>query len=571
MRRSTLQRKDRSELNQIAAALGAKPPSRARKDEIIQLIIDLTSDEARSGAVADSGLPANGDGPTNGRPSDGRPSDVGKPSDVHVKSGGDRPSDVDASASSNAAADNDVPANSGLPATNDVPANSGGPSGGDRAAGDSRKSGGNPAGTGAEQGDRTGDNREEPRIGDNGDDEVEPANRRRRRRVRDRDRDQQDNWDGDSVRVTGRLDVRDEGYGFLRVEGCLPNRNDAYVPVKMIRQFGLRRGDQLSGTSRPANRTEKNPALLTLESINDGPAEFSDRPLFDQLTPIHAVRCLTLERFDNPDDLSGRLIDLIAPIGVGQRVLIKSPPRSGASELLAAISSAVQSNDPDIYVIGLFLNQWPENITESRRVIRNGEVVATSFDQSPEDHIQTAEMAVERAKRLVEAGRDVVVVLDSITALAQAYNASLANAGRAFSGNVESGAVHMPKKLFGAGRKISEGGSLTMIASITTSGPGPLQAALCEEFNGTANTEICLDRWAAQLNMFPPIDVSASISVDEHRFLDDEEVLALRAFRHNLTEEAGEGPTAVVRALEAALSKLKSTTANAELLSTGAR
>ena len=514
MRRSTLQRKDRGELNQIAAALGAKPSSRARKDEIIQLIIDLTADGAR----------------------------ISQPS-------------VDAPAeSAPAAPDESEPdgrtADSSLAAGRDDDQNGG--NGQNRGNGDPVAA----------------DSRDDHRTADRGDDDVEAGNRRRRRRSRDRDRDRDrdDGWDGDPVAISGRLDLRDEGYGFLRVEGCLPDRNDAYVPVKTIRQFGLRRGDEVSGTSRPANRAEKNPALLTLESINGGPAQLSDRPLFDKLTPIHAVRRLVLEQPEDPDAITARLIDLVAPIGVGQRVLVKGPRGSGATELLAAVISSIETNEPDIHVMGLFLDQRPEDITEVRRCVRRGEVASTSFDQTPDEHVQTAEMTVARAKRLVESGRSVAVVLDSLTALAQAYNAALSNAGRAYSGNVESGAVHMPKKLFGAGRNVSEGGSLTMIASILSDGSSSLPTLLCDEFVGAANTEICLDPWAAQLGLFPAVDLSASVSRDEGRFLDAEEVQALQRLRRSLAEGAGDGPAATVKALEAALSRLRDTSSNSELL-----
>ena len=508
MRRSTLQRKDRGELNQIAAALGAKPSSRARKDEIIQLIIDLTADGAR---ITPPTEPAARSGPAAG------------------------------------------PASQPDPGSGTAPARR--PA---RPRNPKDTSGGNSDDAAANQ----GDSRQAARV----DDEIEPGNRRRRRRNRDRDRDRDDNWDGDPVTVAGRLDLRDEGYGFLRVDGCLPNRNDAYVPVKTIRQYGLRRGDDLLGTSRPANRAEKNPALLTLDSINGGPAELTDRPLFDQLTPIHAGQRLTLEQPEDPEAITARLIDLVAPVGIGQRVLVKGPRGSGAADLLVAAISAIEANEPDIFVMGLFLDQRPEDITEMRRCVQRGEVAATSFDQTPDEHVQTAEMTIERAKRLVEAGRNVAVVLDSLTSLAQAYNASLSNSSRAYSGNVESGAIHMPKKLFGAGRNVSEGGSLTVVASIVADGSSALPRILCDEFVGTANTEICLDRWAAHLDLAPAMDVAASVSRDEDRFLDPDEVQALQRLRSGFAEAAGDGPAAAVKALEAALSGLRSTASNSELL-----
>ena len=507
MRRSTLQRKDRGELNQIAAALGAKPSSRARKDEIIQLIIDLTADGARISQPASDAASA-----------EAAPAAPGE-ADPVPRSAYDAPS----------------------------------------ARREGEQNGENGDGAAASH-------RDDQRRADRVEDEADTGNRRRRRRNRDRDRDRDDSWDGDPVAVSGRLDLRDEGYGFLRVDGCLPNRSDAYVPVKTVRQYGLRRGDQLSGTSRPANRAEKNPALLTLESINGGPAELSDRPLFEDLTPIHAVRRLALEQPEDSDAITARLIDVVAPMGIGQRVLVKGLRRSGTSELLTSVIAAIETNEPDIFVMGLFLDQRPEDITEVRRCVRHGDVAATSFDQTPEEHVQTAEMTIERVKRLVESGRNVAVVLDSLTSLAQAYNATLSNSGRAYSGNVESGAVHMPKKLFGAGRNVSEGGSLTMIASIVSDGSSSLPGVLCDEFVGTANAEICLDRWAAYRGVFPSIDVCASRSRDEDRFLDADEVQALQQLRRGFIDSAGEGPAAAVKALEAALSKLRSTSTNSELL-----
>ena len=520
MRRSTLQRKDRGELNQIAAALGAKPSSRARKDEIIQLIIDLTADGARINQRDGAGSPA----------------------------------------AEHEFAHRAAPADSGeTPASRPA---SGAPAGPDTAAASDNGGQHDGSGNGSDA-----NHRDETRTPDRAEEEVDPGNRRRRRRNRDRDRDRDDGWDGDPVAVSGRLDLRDEGYGFLRVDGCLPNRNDAYVPVKTIRQYGLRRGDHLTGMSRPANRAEKNPALLTLESINGAPAEATDRPVFENLTPIHAVRRLMLEQPEGPDAITARLIDLVAPIGVGQRVLVRGPRRSGVSEVLTSVISAIETNEPDIFVVGLFLDQRPEDITEVQRCVRDGEVAATSFDQAPEEHVQTAEMTIERVKRLVESGQDVAVVLDSLTSLAQAYNAALSNAGRAYSGNVESGAVHMPKKLFGAGRNVSEGGSLTMVASIVSDGSSSLPGVLCDEFVGTANTEIRLDRWAAQLGLFPAIDVTASVSRDEERFLDADEVQALQRLRRSFEDGSADGdPTTVVKALRTALSKLGSTSSNAELL-----
>ena len=502
MRRATLQRKDRDELTHIARALGGDPSNRARKDEIISLILDLSGH-------SDGSAPAAADG-------DGGRADA---------------ADSEAAASG--------------------PYASGEPDGGGAA--------------------------DEDGSADRGPAEADPGNRRRRRRTRDRDRDRDEGWEGDTVPVAGHLDLRDEGYGFLRVGGCLPTRNDAYVPVKTIRQHGLRRGDHLTGASRPANRTEKNPALVALDSINGGPPEPSERPRFAQLTPVHASRQLVLELPDaadsgngdngqDPEALTGRLIDLIAPVGVGQRVLVLAPRRTGAGSVLGSIMAAVEANEPEFKVMGLFLDQQPEAITEMERCVQRGEVAATAFDQPAEEHVQTAEMVVERAKRAVELGADVVMAVDGLTALARAYNTALSNAGRAYSGNVESGAVHMPKKFFGAGRNLSGAGSLTMIATLVTGSKDAVDRVVLGELAGRANTEIHLDRWAAELGRRPAIDVTASVSHDEGEFLDADELEALRRLRGEAAAAGGDGPGAAVAALEAALDRLRASSTNADLL-----
>lgn len=503
MRRAALQRKDRDELTHIARALGGEPSNRARKDEIITLILDLSGGR--------DGSPAGG-----------------------ADSSGDR---------------------TGAEAASSAPA--GGAEPGQTP----------PAAAGPEA---------EPGGDDGAQAEADQGNRRRRRRTRDRDRDRDEGWDGDTVPVSGHLDLRDEGYGFLRVGGCLPTRNDAYVPVKTVRHHGLRRGDHLTGTSRPANRTEKNPALVTLDSINGGPPEPSQRPLFSLLTPVHASRQLVLELpgagngngGDGQDfgSLAGRLIDLVAPVGVGQRVLVVAPRHCGAASVLGAIMAAVEANEPEFRVMGLFLDQQPETITEMERCVQRGEVAATAFDQPAEEHVQTAEMVVERAKRAVELGADVVLAVDGLTALARAYNTALSGSGRAYSGNVESGAVHMPKKFFGAGRNLSGVGSLTMIATLVADSKDAVDRVALGELSGRANTEIRLDRWAAELGHRPAIDIAASVSHDEDRFLDADELEALRRVRRELAAAGGDGPGAAVAALEAALDRLRASSTNADLL-----
>ncbi len=634
-RRATLQRKDRGELTTIARALGGKPLTRARKDEIIQLIIDLTS-EAEGGAGPPSGEDSNADPgiahseepPTGTQGESARQAaptppptseqfansagvgsrplvsataqhtdtdaehDTGRPrrrlqnksrerviaqdafKEIAMRDAADasEPDDRPAEgyAAFHAGDGEDIAALAASYAARTAKTKAGssnadkGSTGRDTAGGSDSASSGAGSAKAAD--------------GDNGD--TESGNRRRKRRPRDRDRDRDEPWEGDSVDVAGRLDLRDEGYGFLRVDGCLPNRNDAYVPVKMVRKYGLRRGDQLTGQSRPANRSEKNPALLAVESINDGPAEFVDRPVFESLAPLMASRQVILECPDEPeglDNTTGRLIDLVAPIGLGQRVLITAPRRCDVIKVLTSIVAAIEASEPDLYVMGLFLDQRPEDITEVAAAVSQGEVAATSFDQPAEEHVQTAEITAERAKRLAESGQDVVLVVHSLTALARAYNMSLSGTGRAYNGNVESGAVHMPKKLFGVGRNLSGAGSVTVIASITAPDAGRdrnrrlVDDVIFDEFEDTANTEIHLDRWAAELDVFPPINVLDSVSRDEDNFVDEDVVASLRELRKGLVEtkpgrNATEAPPDTVAALRNALKQLNNSAANYELL-----
>ena len=499
MRRSTLQRKDRDELTEIASAMGTKPPSRARKGEIIDLIIDLAAGGDGSSVLT---APADDKGALDSVSTD-------KTGDLPATSDGDRTERVD--------------------------------------------------GPESEVKGRDGEHSR--------DDQPDPGNRRRRRRGRDRDRDRDDGWAGDPARVSGNLDLRDEGYGFLRVGGALPSKLDAYVPVKMIRQLGLRKGDHVAGTSRPANRNEKNPALLNIESINGAaPAEAADRPKFDEMVPVFATDQLLLEQPDDPGNLAARVIDLIAPIGKGQRVLVVAPPCTGATTLLKRIVQSIETNDPEVMVIGLLIDERPEEATEMARWVQHGEVVSTTFGQPAEEHVQVAEMAIERAKRMVEEGADVVVVFDGLTRLARAYNQTLSNAGRAYTGNVESGAIHLPKRLFAAGRNLEDAGSLTIVATALSDTDDDVDDVILGEFAGTANTEIRLDRWAAARGIFPAIDVTESISRTEERLLDEDELEAVRKLRADLAADAGDGPGATVATLEALLERLRSTPTNAELL-----
>ena len=272
------------------------------------------------------------------------------------------------------------------------------------------------------------------------------------------------------IEVEGYLDLRDEGYAFLRVNGALPSREDAYVSVKQVRQYGLRKGDHVTGTSRPANRNEKNPALQQLDTINGkAPEESRGRPRFEKLTPLFPDERLVLEvtkpGVAEPLNMTTRIIDLLAPIGKGQRGLIVSPPKAGKTSIMKNIARAIEANNPEVHLIVLLIDERPEEVTDMARSLQNGEVVSSTFDRPPEEHTAVAELTIERAKRLVENGEDVVMIVDGITRLARAYNMSVNQSGRVLSGGVDAAALYPPKRFFGAARNIEEGGSLTILAT----------------------------------------------------------------------------------------------------------
>ncbi|MFP3908008.1 MAG: transcription termination factor Rho, partial [Acidimicrobiales bacterium] len=346
--------------------------------------------------------------------------------------------------------------------------------------------------------------------GDGGDGEPEPGNRRRRRRGRDRG-GQDEGFQGEPVEVEGVLDLRDEGYGFLRVSSYLPSPDDVYVSVKQVRQFGLRKGDVVKGASRPASRNEKNPALMRIDAINGhDPEQVRSRPRFEDLTPLFPDSRLGLETEGDPYNMTARIIDLIAPIGKGQRGLIVAPPKAGKTYVMKQIVRSIETNDPDTELIVLLVDERPEEVTDMRRWVKHGEVAASTFDRPPEEHTQVAELVIERAKRMVESGADVVVVLDGITRLARAYNLAAPQSGRVMSGGVDSSALYPPKKFFGAARNVEEGGSLTILATALVETGSRMDEVIFEEFKGTGNMELRLDRRLAERRIFPAIDVDSS-------------------------------------------------------------
>ena len=306
------------------------------------------------------------------------------------------------------------------------------------------------------------------------------------------------------VETAGVLDILSDGYGFLRTGGYLPGENDVYVGLSMIRRNGLRKGDYIKGTVRPARPNEKYAALQEIESVNGTPiAELGKRVKFSDLTPVFPDERLVMEHGKNT--LTARVIDLCSPIGKGQRGLIVSPPKAGKTTILKDIAASITANNPEVHLMCLLVDERPEEVTDMQRSIR-GEVIASTFDMPSENHIAVSEMVIERAKRMVEEGKDVVILLDSLTRLARAYNLAQPASGRILSGGVDSTALYPPKKFLGAARNIEGGGSLTILASALVDTGSKMDEVIFEEFKGTGNMEVKLDRALADRRIFPAID-----------------------------------------------------------------
>ena len=362
---------------------------------------------------------------------------------------------------------------------------------------------------------------------------------------------------------TGILDILPEGYGFLRARGYLPSEDDIYVSLSQIRRFHLKRGDEILGQVRPPKDSEKYNALLRIEKVNsDNPEVCRDRKQFDQLTPLFPLQRLRLE---TPDEVTApRIIDLIAPIGKGQRGLIVSPPKAGKTTILKQIANSITRNNPEVKLIVLLVDERPEEVTDMERSV-DGEVNSSTFDQPSDNHIQVAELVLERAKRLVEHNHDVVILLDSITRLARAYNLSTPTSGRILSGGVDSTALYPPKRFFGAARNIEDGGSLTIMATALVETGSRMDEVIFEEFKGTGNMELHLDRKLADKRIFPAIEIDKSGTRKEELIMSPEEaqvVWKLRRVLHNLDPSA---------AIELLIDKIRNTKNNPEFLSEIAR
>ena len=318
----------------------------------------------------------------------------------------------------------------------------------------------------------------------------------------------------------GILEIMEDGFGFLRQERFLPGPDDIYVSQSQIRRFGLRTGDRISGQVRPPKESEKYFSMLRVEAVNGIDPEIARRrPHFETLTPVFPRKLLNLETA--PNILSTRLLNLVSPIGRGQRGLIVSPPKAGKTMLLKAIANGITANYPDVHLMVLLIGERPEEVTDMRRSV-NGEVVSSTFDEDIESQTKVAEMALERAKRLVEGGRDVVILMDSITRLARAYNVAMPPSGRTLSGGIDPIALYPPKRFFGAARNLEEGGSLTIVATCLVDTGSRMDDVIYEEFKGTGNMELHLDRKLTERRIYPAIDIQRSGTRREELLLEPE-------------------------------------------------
>ena len=390
-------------------------------------------------------------------------------------------------------------------------------------------------------------------------------NNGRKGRRKGKSKEAMEEWAGDPVTAEGHLDLRDDGYGFLRVNGFLPSRDDVYVPVKFVRQYGLRKGDHLLGAFRPANRSEKNPALLQLDAINGIQVDGAlDRPDFADLTPVYPNTKLKLERPEDPESMTSRSLDLVAPIGKGQRALIIADPRSGREELIKEISQSIESNYSEVKQLVLLVDTPPEQVTAMKRWLIKSDVVASTFDQSPEEHVAIAELTIERAKRMVELGEDVAVIIDGMTSLARAYNQLSSNNGRSNSSDFDASALYLPKRFFGAGRKLEEGGSLTVIASVMSGTTSRLDEMLVQELLGGSTSEIYLAQEIFDANVVPALDLRKSNTKNEESFNTEAEQESLLKLRSKIREAIAAGsPT---DGMEYLIQKISQTDDNSQLL-----
>ena len=554
LERGTLEGKDRDELTTIANALGGKPGSRARKAEIVDLILDLTG----GGSNGSSNGSASAAAPEVGAADEEPPAEW----EVAVAATTDADEATpDTTASDEVAADAQT--------TDAGPSDDlGSEDGADRSDGHGQGRSGQDRGQGRGQNQNRGQQGrgQNQNRGQQGE-QADAGNRRRRRRGRERDEGTEEVWDGEPVEISGYLDLRVEGYGFLRTGGYKPSKDDAYLSVKQVRQFGLRKGDAIVGAARPANRSEKNPALLRIDSINGMDPEMAKtRPKFEDLTPLFPDEKLRMEIDGDPNNMTARIIDLLSPIGKGQRGMIVSPPKAGKTTIVKSIVRSIETNHPEVKLIVLLVDERPEEVTDMRRWTQRGEVVGSTFDRPSDEHTHLAEVVIERAKRMVEYGEDVVIVLDGITRLSRAYNQAAPATGRIMSGGIDSGALYPPKRFFGAARNVEEGGSLTIIATALVDTGSKMDEVIFEEFKGTGNMELRLDRRIAERRIYPAIDVDASSTRHEELLFERKQLDQVWKLRRVLNGLANDGGAGAAAGLELLIDRLKTFNNNEEFL-----
>jgi len=562
--RSQLDGKDREQLSEIASALGVKSISRLRKAELVDAIVTAAkatngTDTAAPRKVRSSRV-AEDDFASIAEEENALARDEGAADDMALIRPGRRT--TTAHESNGHESDSSENGSGSAPAGFETGT-------GESTEGDSDADTDDDAGSG----DRSHQGQQQWR-----DDDGSGNKRRRRRRGRDRERgpaegrvearpdrpdrpERGDEYSGDLIEIEGLLDLRDEGYGFLRASGYLAGRNDAYVSASQVRRFGLRKGDHVKGATRPPASSEKYPALVRVDLINDVTIdEARHRVRFEDLTPLFPDSRLRLELDDNPAEITGRIIDLIAPIGKGQRGMIVSPPKAGKTTIIKQIVYSIERNNPECHVIVLLVDERPEEVTDMRRHVLRADVVASTFDRPSDEHCHIAELTIERAKRLVECGKDVVIILDGITRLARAYNLAAPASGRIMSGGIDAGALYPPKKFFGAARNVEEGGSLTILATALVETNSKMDEHIFEEFKGTGNMELRLDRRTADRRIYPAIDIEQSSTRHEELLFDRHDLQQIWKLRRVLGAlEGGSG-------LELLIDKLRSTKSNTQFL-----
>ena len=550
--RSDLERKKRDELDSIARAMGGKPSSQARKSEIVDLIMNLTG---MNGSEAD--IVSDVASETNGLASGTAERDSGPPRVFRFDPGGDL-------------ADDDFDLDDDIADEDFSSQVSNGQAG-------AVEAGSTQAGTAEASTDQTSTDQtstDQPGTAQDSRSRSPQANQdqsqEQRRRNRRRNRQQSDENPAHIIDIEGHLDLRDDGYGFLRVKGNLPTKSDVYVSVKQVKQFGLRKGDRVRGASRPSAQNEKNPALLRIDAVNDHEPELAkDRPEFGQLTPLFPDERLRLERDGDSHNMTTRIVDLLSPIGKGQRGLIVSPPKAGKTTIMKEIARSIEINNPEVVLLVLLVDERPEEVTDMRRWLRRStsEVIASTFDRPASEHTYIAEMAIERAKRMVEEGKDVVIILDGITRLARAYNLTAPPTGRLMSGGLDAAALYPPKKFFGAARNVEEGGSLTILGTALVETGSKMDEVIFEEFKGTGNMELRLDRRSAERRIYPAIDVDASSTRHEELLFEREQLQQVWKLRRVLSGLANENDGHGGAGLELLIDRLKQFPSNDAFLS----